>query len=458
MPTAPGPDLRDLLNDLTTLRDDPLRFFVELADRYGDLVRMPFGPKRFAFVISAPEHVQHILQDQARRYSKDTFQYTTLSLVTGQGLLTSDGAFWLRQRRLMQPAFHREHLAGFAMSMRAAADRLADRWLALPEGTVVDVDGAMLAASLEIVGDTLFSANLQDSAPELVAAVITALDHVIARSRNPVWPPAWLPTAANRAFKASIATLDDAVARLVAERRAGPPRRDLLQMLLDARDDDSQPMSEKQLRDELVTLLVAGHETVASALTWAWALLAQHPAAADRVAAEATPDGLDPRTLPFAAAVFDEALRLYPPAWLITRKAIADDVLGDVPVPAGSLAIISPYVAHRRAERWPEPGAFRPERFLDAAPPRFAYLPFGAGPRLCIGQSFARIEGTLILSALARRLRLELTPQGVPAVEPLVTLRPHGGLKLRVSQRLSPGTSALARSPIEEPDGTPLLS
>ena len=453
MPSALGPDLRDLLNELTTLRDDPLRFFVDLADRYGDLVRMPFGAKRFAFVVSGPEHVQHILQDQARRYSKDTFQYTTLSLVTGQGLLTSDGAFWLRQRRLMQPAFHREQLAGFAASMRAAAERLADRWSALPDGTVVDVDGAMLATSLEIVGDTLFSANLQDSAPELVAAVITALDHVIARSRNPVWPPAWLPTAANRAFRAAVGTLDEAVARLVAERRAGPARPDLLQMLLDARDDDGQPMNERQLRDELVTLLVAGHETVASALTWAWALLAQHPAAAERVAAEATADGLDPRALPFTAAVFDEALRLYPPAWLITRKAIADDALGDTAVPMGSLVIISPYVAQRRADRWPEPEAFRPERFIDAAPQRFAYLPFGAGPRLCIGQGFARIEGTLILSALARRLRLDLTPAGVPAVEPLVTLRPHGGLKLRVSPR-----PAAARSIIEERDGTPLLS
>jgi cytochrome P450 len=300
----------------------------------------------------------------------------------------------------------------------------------------------MLALSLEIVGDTLFSADLQGSAPELVAAVITALDHVIARSRNPVWPPAWLPTAANRAFKAAVATLDDAVARLVDARRAGPPQPDLLQMLLDARDDDGRPMDPTQLRDELVTLLVAGHETVASALTWAWALLAQHPAAADRVAAEAATGTLDPRTLPYTAAVFDEALRLYPPAWLITRRADEDDALGDVPVPAGSLVIISPYVAHRRPARWPEPEAFRPERFLEAATPRFAYLPFGAGPRLCIGQAFARLEGTLILAALARRLKLDLTPDGVPPVEALVTLRPHGGLKLRLSARATEPVAA----------------
>ncbi len=443
MPTASGPDLRALLRDLPTLRDDPLGFFVDLERRYGPVARLPFGPGRFAFLLSDPGAIQHVLQDQARRYTKRTFQYTTLSLVTGQGLLTSDGPVWLRQRRLMQPAFHRERLTGFTAPMNAAAAGLAERWSVAPDGQRVDVDRAMLALSLEIVGTTFFTTDLRADAPQLVSAVITALDHVIARSRNPFAPPIWLPTPANRAFKRAVGALDDAVTRLIAERRAGPPRPDLLQTLLDTRDEDGRPMQPRLLRDELVTLIVAGHETVASALTWAWALLAQHPAAADRLALEAdaaaSAGPLDPRDLPFATAVFDEALRLYPPAWLITRQAAEDDDIEGLRVPAGSLVIVSPYVVQRRAALWPEPDRFRPERFLEAAPQRFAYLPFGAGPRLCIGQGFARLEGPLILANLARRVRLS-TESALPAIEPLVTLRPHGGLHLHVTRRVVAAT------------------
>lgn len=451
MPTAPGPDLSTLLRELPTLRDDPLGFFVGLERTYGPLARLPFGPRRSAFLISDPAGVQHVLQDQARRYTKRTFQYTTLSLVTGQGLLTSDGATWLQQRRLMQPAFHRERLTDFAAHMRAAAERLARRWAAQPAGTPVDVDAAMLALSLEIVGATLFSADLQSEAPGLVASVITALDHVIARSRDPFMPPLWVPTPPNRAFRAAVAVLDTAVARLVDERRAGKPQTDLLQMLLDARDDAGRPMPERQLRDELVTLIVAGHETVASALTWTWALLAQHPDAADRIATEAAAasaldhgsldqrsldhGSLDPRSLPFTAAVFDEALRMYPPAWLISRQAAEDDVIADVPVPKGSLVIVSPFVVHRRAALWPDPEAFKPERFLAGPPPRFSYLPFGAGPRLCIGQAYARLEGVIVLATLARRVRLSSVTVAPATIDPLVTLRPRGGLHLTVTPR-----------------------
>lgn len=436
MPTAQGPDLNTLLRKLPTLRDDPLGFFVALERDYGPLARLPFGPRRSAFLVSDPAAIQHVLQDQARRYTKRTFQYTTLSLVTGQGLLTSDGATWLQQRRLMQPAFHRDRLEGFATHMRGAAERLAQAWAARPAGHPVDVDAAMLALSLEIVGATLFSADLQAEAPGLVAAVITALDHVIARSRNPFTPPLWIPTRPNRAFRAAVGALDAAVARLVADRRAGPPRTDLLQMLLDAHDETGRPMPERQLRDELVTLIVAGHETVASALTWTWAQLAQHPDTADRIAAEAAAvPTLDPRSLPYTAAVFDEALRLYPPAWLISRQAAEDDVIAEVPVAKGSLVIVSPFVVHRRAALWPDPEVFKPERFLAGPPPRFAYLPFGAGPRLCIGQAYARLEGVIVLATLARRMRLSSVTDAPATIDPLVTLRPRGGLHLTVTPR-----------------------
>jgi len=447
MPTASGPDLRALLRDLPTLRDDPLGYFVRLDREHGPIARLPFGPRRSLFLISDPAAIQHVLQDQARRYTKQTFQYGTLSLVTGQGLLTSDGALWLRQRRLMQPAFHRERLAGFATSMHAAAERLVARWAALPAGAPVDVEAAMLAVSLEIVGETLFSADLSEAAPALVAAVVTALDHVIARSQDPFMPPLWVPTRPNRGFNAAVRALDKAVAALVTARRTGPAQPDLLQMLLDARDEAGATLTDRQLRDELVTLLVAGHETVASALTWAWALLAQHPATADRIAQEAGDAArLDPGSLPFTQAAFDEALRLYPPAWLITRRAAEADEVAGTPVSAGSLILISPYIVQRRAELWAEPDVFRPERFLGQPPPRFNYLPFGAGPRLCIGQSFARWEGTILLAALANRFRLEAQRPGLPGIEPLVTLRPHGGLSLTLKPRRTPDATTAQRT------------
>ncbi len=241
--------------------------------------------------------------------------------------------------------------------------------------------------------------------------------------------------------------LDKAVAALVTARRTGPAQPDLLQMLLDARDEAGATLTDRQLRDELVTLLVAGHETVASALTWAWALLAQHPATADRIAQEAGDAArLDPGSLPFTQAAFDEALRLYPPAWLITRRAAEADEVAGTPVSAGSLILISPYIVQRRAELWAEPDVFRPERFLGQPPPRFNYLPFGAGPRLCIGQSFARWEGTILLAALANRFRLEAQRPGLPGIEPLVTLRPHGGLSLTLKPRRTPDATTAQRT------------
>lgn len=439
---VPGPTPRELLPRLRELQQDPLEFLLELARRYGPFVRLPV-PGLHVFSIAQPDAVKHVLQDNARNYSKRTLQFTNLALVTGQGLLTSDGEFWLRQRRMAQPAFHRQRIAGFGGAMTGAALRMLERWKAKQDG-VLDLDHEMMEMTLEVVGLTLFSSDFSAAAKRMVEATLTALDHVIHKAQNPFGPPAWVPTARNRRFRQALGVLDRAVYRLIEERRArGQPHGDLLSMLLEARDDEGQPMTLRQLRDELITVIIAGHETVASALTWTWHLLAQHPQAEATLHAELaqvlggrTPTMEDLPRLPYTRAVFEESLRLYPPAWLITRRATGPDTVGGYPIPKGSLLVLSPYITHRQAEAWPEPEAFRPERFLeDARPPRYAYVPFGGGPRLCIGNTFALVEGQLILATVAQHYRLRpADPKPVKAA-PLVTIRPKGGLWVRLERR-----------------------
>ncbi len=443
-PSAPGPSGREMLRHLRAIRRDPLGFLEHCAGVYGDIVRFPVG-RRPVFAVNAPEAIQRVLQDNHPNYSKDTIQFNTLALVTGRGLLTSDGDNWLRQRRLLQPVFHRERVVDDGVEMTAATERMLARWDKLPNGARIDVDEEMLKLALEIVGRTLFGADLAATAADLVQAVLAALDYVVYRAQTPLAPPLALPTPRHRRVRAALAQLDQAVARLVEARRAGPERDDLLQRLLGARGDDGAPLTKQQVRDELVTVLVAGHETVASALAWAWHLLAQQPGAQARLEAELAarlgprrPDPDDLAGLPYTRAVFDEALRLYPPAWLITRRALGPDLLGGWPVPAGALLILSPYVVQRRADLWPDPTSFQPERFLPAASqarPRFAYFPFGGGPRLCIGAGFALLEGPLVLATVAQRYRLLPAPDHRVRPEALVTIRPRGGLPMRLQRR-----------------------
>ena len=443
MTATPGPTALQILRQARNIQRNPLDFLLDCARSYGPLVQFRVG-RAPAYALSEPEHIKHILQDNARNYSKDTLQFSSLKLVTGEGLATSEGELWLRQRRLMQPIFHRGSIAAFGAQMTEATERMLARWDALPDGTVLDVDAEMMKVTLEIVGRTLFSVDLSREADALVRAVLAALDFVIYRAQTPwAWPLA-LPTPRNRGFRAALAVLDAAIAALLAKRRthADPPH-DLLTMLMEAKTESGEGMSEKQLRDEILTLLIAGHETTASALTWSWHLLAQHPEAAAVLQSELAavlggrPPTMDdlPR-LPYTRAVFDEAMRLYPPVWLITRQAIAPDIVGGQAMPANSLIIISPYVVHRRADLWPEADSFSPERFLAPAErPRFAYLPFGGGPRLCIGQSFALAEGALVLATVAQRYCLTTAAGQSVHAEALVTLRPKGGLPMMLQRR-----------------------
>ncbi|MEJ2262750.1 MAG: cytochrome P450 [Anaerolineales bacterium] len=454
--TPPGPSGRDLLNDLRDLQNNPLSVLLRSTRKYGDFVRLTIGPWNI-YLVNHPEHIQQVLQSNNRNYTKDTFQYNMLRTVTGNGLLTSDGPFWLRQRRLVQPAFHRQRILEFGGIITDATQKMLESWKRGASSIAhVDIDAEMMRLTLEIIGKALFSVDLSGEAGEITQAVLTALDHIIYRSRHPFSPPLSVPTQRNRRFKEAMRRLDQAVYAIIQQRRPKSlpnAQVDLLSILLQARDEKTgEAMDDRQLRDEVITLIIAGHETVASALTWTWHLLSDHPEIEEKMHEELTrvlsgriPTSADLPQLSFTRMVFQEALRLYPPAWIITRKTLKDDefaVLGSdrerYLVPSGSLVVISPYSVHRHPRFWEQPEAFSPERFSaggSTQQPRFAYLPFGGGPRMCIGDGFAKVEAVLILATIAQQYRFQEIPDHPVEVEPLVTLRPRNGLQMALHIR-----------------------
>ena len=465
--TAPGPAGRDMVAAIGLIRRDPVEFLVRTRARFGEVVQFPI-PTPPTYLVSDPDAVDRVLRGNARGYGKRTVQYSTLSLVTGEGLLTADTEVWRRRRPVVQPAFHHSAVARVGEHVRVAVERLHASWTSLPDGAVVDVDAAMMHAALDVVGRALFGTDLSGDAAVLADATLVALEQVVARARNPLAPPRSWPTPGNRRLDSSLRTLDGAVARMLAERRLRPVGEqrepDMLDLLLASRGSaGGDGLSDQAVRDEIVTFVVAGHETVASALTWAWHLLATHPhwqaqlaAEADAVLGTAGDPPSDPRgaldraamsrpptvedlvQLPVARAVLDETLRLYPPAWLITRRSLEPDSLAGHHLPADALVVISPWLVHRHEAVWPDPERFDPARFLGPAREgalRRAYLPFGMGPRLCIGRDMALLEGTLVLADLARRWSFSPAPGHVVRAEPVVTVRPHGGLPLRVHPR-----------------------
>lgn len=432
-----------MLRSVASIRSDPLAYLGRMWRTYGDVVQFPI-PRPPSYLVNDPDAVWQVLAGTGREFGKATRQYRSLAVVTGEGLLAADTEAWRAQRSLVQPAFHRSTLDQLVAYAGSAADGLADRWARAPVGSVVDVDAAMSRVTLAVVGHALFGTDLGPHADRLVRATLAALAVVIERARTPLVAPPWLPTPQNRRLARALADLDQAVRSMLDERRRNPDRTrsDMLDLLLSARDGRGDGLTGRQIRDQVVTFIVAGHETVATALTWTWALLAADPDRRRRVRAEAqavladAPLVLDDLTrLPYTRAVFDEALRLYPPAWLVTRNSLAPTVLGGRAVPAGALLIMSPYLVHRHPDRWPDPDRFLPERFLDGSVDRRAFLPFGAGPRQCIGREFANVEAVVLLARLAARIDLDYPDgHGVPSATPLVTLRPRDGLRLRISR------------------------
>ena len=445
-----------MLPAIGRMRRDTMAWLKEQSDTYGPVVRFPI-PRQDVLLVNDPDGVQRVLQGNHRNYSKRTIQYDTLALLTGRGLLTNDGDSWMRQRRLAQPAFNAHQLAAVGGHVAVAVEGLRRVWDALPPGSEVDVDAAMMRATLEVVGRSLFTTDFAGDADRIVPAVLAALDIVVQRASSLVRLPLSVPTPSNRRMRRAVATLDAAVEPLIQARRdraaavggAGAGYGDdLLGAYLSAGAPDSglAPLTDREIRDEVVTLIVAGHETVASSLTWTWHLLGRHPEVAGQVRSEV--DGVlaggrlptydDLRALPFARQVVEESLRLYPPAWLISRRALGDDVIAGHPIRAGGLVILSPWVTQHDGRWWTDPERFDPERWSAerrGEAPRYAYFPFRAGPRLCIGRDFALVESVLMLASLAARYELAPQPGHVVHAEPLVTIRPKGGLPMLVTRR-----------------------
>jgi cytochrome P450 len=428
---------------------DPLAFYTRAGRELGDVVRFRGAPGMRWFLVSHPSAVDHVLRGNQRNFRKPGRFAGPVRAVIGRGLLANEGESWLLQRRLMQPAFHRRRLDAFVGQMSAAADAAALRWDEHARaGTPVDVVAEMLRTTLQVVGTTLFSTDIATGADRVRAAVDRVLAHLNRRLNLPVTLPEWVPTARNRRFRRALAALDEVVYGMIRERRgAGGAGDDLLAMLLEARDADTgERMSERQVRDEAITLILAGHETTAAALGWSWYLLMRHPEALGRLhreVAEVLGDRLpgvdDLPRLRWTRAVFEEALRLYPPAWALPREAVADDVVGGFRSPAGSLLVVCAWVTHRRPDLWAAPERFEPGRFLEEGGGGgivpFSYYPFGAGARQCIGSHFALMEAQVVLATLARRFRLApLSEREVPP-DATFTLRPGGPILARVERR-----------------------
>ena len=434
-----------LLGSAREMQRDPLAFLTRTR-QYGNVVGMRFVFSD-AYLIYHPDSVKHVLQENHRNYNKDVLTYKLFRPFLGQGLVTNDGDSWLHQRRLIQPAFHRKRLAAYGSLMTDAATTLLERWQARAEGdTPLDVAEEMMRLTLGIVGQALFSVDLSHET-STVGPAVTTLVKLLGDYIYAPFPPLSIPTPRNRRMLAAQGELDQVVKSIIARRRQqNIDTGDLLSMLLLARDEETdQGMSDRQVRDEVMTLLNAGHETTANALVWTWYLLSQHPEVErrlynelDEVLAGSLPTIEHLPDLKYTRMVLEESLRLYPPFCVISRKAIADDELQGYQIPANSVILVSPYATQHHPEFWPDPERFDPERFTDervTTRPHYAYFPFAGGPRMCIGSNFAMMEAQLVLATIAQRYQLRLVP-GHP-VEPQmkVTLRPKYGLRMTIHRR-----------------------
>jgi cytochrome P450 len=440
----PGPESRARDGLFSPLRSDPLKFLVNAAQTYGDVVGLRFFQYR-TYLISHPDFIEDVLVNNARKFIKGRVLQANKRLF-GNGLLTSEGDVWLRQRRLAQPAFHRARIASYADTMVRYTERMLESWQTKSE---CDVHREMMQLTLQIVGKTLFDADVARDATE-VGRTLELLLELTADFRRLIFTPKWLPTPRNIQIALGIRRLDKIVYRIIAERRAsGRDAGDLLSMLLSAQDDDGSRMTDQQLRDEAITLFLAGHETTANTLSWTWWLLAQHPEVEGKLHDELysvlggrTPSLEDLSKLPYTHHILTESLRLYPPAWGMARLAIEDHEIGGYPVPKGTGVAISQWIVQRDPRWFDRPAEFLPERWqgdLAKRLPRFAYFPFGGGPRQCIGNTFALMEAALLLATIAQKFQLRLVPGHLVVPLASITLRPRHGIRVTLKKRVDSG-------------------
>jgi cytochrome P450 len=426
----PGPGALPILGVAYQLRTRPLDFLQDIAARYGEICALPLGLKRVVF-LSAPTHIQHVLQTAHHKYVTSP-RKRMFGLLLGNGLLVSDGEFWRHQRGVVQNAFRAADLAYYVDLVSQVAQERVDEWRKRPNGAALDVFAEMSTITMMVILRTMFGRDVQDGHPQIVAAFTDAMRFLQRRWLAMVRPPMWMPTPANRAFLRNRAVADDIVYGLIREARASGASsggRGLLSILMNRQFGRANPeISDQEMRDELITILVAGYDTTATALSWTLYLLSLHPDALRRVQAEvaavAESGATGGEELKFTDATIKESMRLYPPAWALTRRAVTQDSIDEYTIPAGTTVLVSPYVTHRLESLWPRPLDFRPSRFMEADPPRFAFFPFGGGQRLCVGASFAIMEARTVLAVLLQHF--EPQPPDIPPVpSPQITMPPH---------------------------------
>lgn len=445
---APGPKGHPVWGSTLDLQRNPLQFLTSALHEYGDIVRVRFVGNVACHLFNHPDAVEHVLRANFHNYPKGNFTLKITRLVTGEGLAASDDDDWLQKRRVLQPAFHRPRLAGLAAVMSSAAEAMAADWTALANtGEAHDIAAEMMRVTLRIVGEALFSIDISQAEDQIGQAMTMVVSYSGYRLTHPLALPEAIPTARNLGYRKAVQTLDRVVLDIIRERQhAGTAQADLLTMLMHTRDEETGAgMTPEQLRAEVKTLMISGHETTAVALAWTWYLLSQHPQVEEKLHAELdavlngrTPTFADLPHLPYTKMVLEESIRLRPPAWITVRTARNDDEYNGYHIPAGSLIGLSPYVVQRHPDFWENPETFDPERFSPqraAGRHKYAYMAFSGGPRLCIGSAFAMMEAQLVLATLAQQYRLTLAASHQVVPELGATMRPRGGLPMLLHTR-----------------------
>jgi len=439
----PGPKGLPIVGNMFEPRGDAIRYFTKCIREYGDIVFLRFLGVPMCLV-NRPDCIESVLVTQHNNFEKSK-DYRALRRVLGNGLLTSEGVFWRRQRKLVQPAFHQGRIAAYAEVMVAYTERMVASW---KHGEGLDVHEAMMRLTLDIVAKTLFDTDVSREAEDVGAALQVLMSKFFRQAGFALLLPSFIPIPTTRRLQRAVGQLDKVIYEIIRRRRtSGQTSGDLLSVLLRAQDDEGLGMTDRQLHDEIMTLFLAGHETTANALSWTWLLLGQNPGVEEKLVEELrrvlsgrSPTAADLPRLTYTEMILREAMRLYPPVWVIGRRGLAPFRMGEYELPAETNVLMSQIITHRDARYFPDPDRFDPDRWKADDPrfvslPRFAYFPFGGGPRVCIGAGFAMMEAVLLLATIAQRSTLTLVPGQTIEKLPSVTLRPKSGIRVILHRR-----------------------
>lgn len=444
---APGPRSMPILGNMLAFRRDPLTFICRMREEYGDLVRLQLGPN-LVHLVTHPDLARHVLQGNDGTYVRGGVFYDKLKVLLGEGQLTATGPHWRRQRQLTQPVFNRNRLAPFCKTMAEQAARMFDRWSrASRQNETIDVADEMNALTLSIVSLSVFSVDLGRQASEVGWAATIGIRYTMHRSEALVQLPEFVPTPLRIQFKKALRILDDLIYGIIRERRGMRDLPDdLLSMMMEARDEESgEGMTDEQLRDQVLTMLMAGHETTANALSWAYYSLSRNPKVeeemireVDEVLPDKMPEFEDLRRLPYVKMVIEESMRMYAPAWFFGRSVTRDDSMAGYVIPADSMVIVSPHVVHHHPDFWDRPSEFDPSRFDPSRSEKrhqYAYIPFGGGAHFCVGKNLAMMEAVIVMASVTKRFRLDRVPGYVAQPDPGLSMRIRNGLPMYPVER-----------------------